>query len=60
MLKIEERHLLEENAIALEKAAESASRRTHGLMNAGWSRKTVTAFRNAARTLRKQLAEEAR
>ena len=57
-MKLEEQHVLEKAAIELEEQAEAASRRTSGLLNRGWSPRTATALRKAARTLRQRLKED--
>jgi len=56
-MKLEERNALVRAEIELEVQAEYASRRTSGILSAGWSHNTVKAFSRAARILRKRLEE---
>lgn len=52
----DEKHTLEEFAIALEKASANADSRTRGMYRtAYWSPRTATALRQAGRLLRKAL-----
>ena len=56
-MQIEGKHYLEAYAIDLEKATNSAAKHTWDRFAPQWSSKTATAFRRAARLLRKRLEE---